>query len=65
MPMAGKNFDVNSSGFGDTRLSFLSKFKIQNGKTILACGSSTGSINERDVTPMSSDVNLVQCKMGQ
>ncbi len=62
MPMAGgKNFDVNSSGFGDIRLSFLSKIQdSKKWKNHIGLGISfpTGSINERDVTPMSSDARL-------
>ena len=62
MPMAGgRKFDVNSSGFGDIRLTFL--LKIQDSKkwkNHIGLGMSipTGDINERDVTPMSSDARL-------
>jgi len=62
MPMAGgKKFDVNSSGFGDMRLTFLSKIKdTKKWKNHVGLGMSfpTGSINERDVTPMSSSSRL-------
>ena len=62
MPMAGgKKFDVNSSGFGDIRLTFLSKIQDKKKwKNHVGLGVSipTGSINNRDVTPMSSDARL-------
>ena len=62
MPMAGgRKFDVNSSGFGDMRLTFLSKIKdSKKWKNHVGLGISipTGGINKRDVTPMSSDARL-------
>ena len=62
MPMVGgKKFDVNSSGFGDMRLTFLSKVQdTKKWKNHLGFGMSipTGDINKRDVTPMSSDARL-------
>ena len=62
MPMAGgRKFDVNSSGFGDMRLTFLSKIQdTQKWKNHVGFGMSipTGDINKRDVTPMSSDARL-------
>ena len=62
MPMAGGNkFDVNSSGFGDVRLTFLSKIQdSKKWKNHVGLGMSfpTGSLNERDVTPMSNNASL-------
>ena len=62
MPMAGgQKFDVNSSGFGDIRLTFLSKIKHKKKlKNHVGLGMSipSGSINKRDVTPMSSNTRL-------
>ena len=62
MPMAGgRKFDVNSSGFGDMRLTFLSKIKDSkqwNNHVGLGMSIPTGGINKRDVTPMSSDARL-------
>ncbi len=62
MPMAGgRKFDVNSSGFGDMRLTVLSKIQdTKKWKNHVGLGMSipTGDINKRDVTPMSSDARL-------
>ena len=62
MPMAGgRKFDVNSSGLGDMRLTFLSKIKdSKKWRNHVGLGISipTGGINKRDVTPMSSDARL-------
>ena len=62
MPMTGgKKFDVNSSGFGDVRFTFLSKIQdSKKWKNHIGMGISfpTGSINQRDVTPMSNDARL-------
>ena len=62
MPMTGgAKFDVNSSGFGDLRSTFL--FNTYNSKSIknhvgLGMSFPTGSINKRDRTPMSNDARL-------
>ena len=62
MPMSGSSrFDVNSSGFGDVRVSALIKILQDNGHdTILGIGLSlpTGSIDKRDLTPASSNARL-------
>jgi len=62
MPMAGGgSFDVNSSGIGDTRfLGLLNLYENPNIKLHLGFGLSvpTGSIDERDNTPMSSSSRL-------
>ena len=57
----GRKFDVNSSGFGDMRLTVLSKIQdTKKWKNHVGLGMSipTGDINKRDVTPMSSDARL-------
>jgi hypothetical protein len=62
MPMAGgAKFDVNSSGFGDLRSTFL--INTHNSKSMknhvgLGMSFPTGSINKRDRTPMSNDARL-------
>ena len=62
MPMSGGGiFGVNSSGIGDTRLSSLIKIvNSKNWKNHFGFGASfpTGSINERDVTPVSQSSRL-------
>ena len=62
MPMAGgAKFDVNSSGFGDLRSTFLIKtYNSKSMKNHVGLGMSfpTGSINKRDRTPMSNDARL-------
>ena len=62
MPMSGgANFGVNSSGIGDTRLSSLIKIvDSTTWKNHFGLGMSfpTGSINERDVTPVSESSRL-------
>ena len=62
MAMAGgANFDVNSSGIGDTRISgMINLHKDQNMKAHIGFGLSfpTGSIDKRDVTPASSNARL-------
>ena len=48
MPMAGgAKFDVNSSGFGDLRSTFLiNTYNSKSMKTINSCEFLTGSINK-------------------
>ncbi len=62
MPMAGgAKFDVNSSGFGDLRSTFLIKtYNSKSMKNHVGLGMSfpTGSLNKRDRTPMSNDARL-------
>ena len=62
MPMAGgAKFDVNSSGFGDLRSTFLiNTYNSKSMKNHVGLGMSfpTGSINKRDRTPMSNDARL-------
>ncbi len=62
MPMAGgSRFNVNSSGFGDTRISTLINiFNKDLTKTHIGTGLSlpTGSIDQRDITPASSNTRL-------
>jgi hypothetical protein len=62
MPMAGgAKFDVNSSGFGDLRSTFLIKtYNSKSMKNHVGLGMSfpTGSINKRDRTPVSNDARL-------
>ena len=62
MPMAGGSlFDVNSSGFGDIRATFLFKvYKSKKWKNHSGIGFSfpTGSTNERDDTPMANNAVL-------
>ncbi len=57
----GKRFEVNSSGFGDTRISsLLSLFDNGKTKSHLAIGLSipSGSIDKRDNTPVSLNARL-------
>ena len=69
MAMAGGgNFNVNSSGVGDTRFSGLVKVLdddfFKTSYFALGLSLPTGSINERDTTPASSSARLgIRCKM--
>ena len=62
MPMAGgSRFNINSSGFGDTRISTLINiFNNDLTQTHIGTGLSipTGSIDQRDRTPVSSNTRL-------
>ena len=62
MPMAGSGkFDINSSGIGDTKISgLIDIFNNYTFKTHIGIGLSfpTGSIDKRDITPVSSNSRL-------